>query len=220
MFSGARRRGRLFGFDRFQPCGLTHLTMPTLKSLPLLLAVVPVLQGCAYALVPETSDPLRKIDQAYQMWSVGRWVPAEGLGREALTLGEKSGDPAAIANAHRYLGNFYKSGLYREHAQWFAEQGRYDPTSGLSISHFEKAEQTWASIDNHVGMALDQFNQGVAYSIDENHDKTCERYATSLDTYESAREEFAKTPLPIGPHFKDFPSMVEAFGEQENCEAL
>ncbi|WP_293625741.1 hypothetical protein [Salinisphaera sp.] len=194
--------------------------MPSLNRVPLLFPVVLVLQGCSYALVPETSDPLRKIDQAYQMWSVGRWVPAEGLGREALAMAEQSGDPVAIANSHRYLGNFYKSGLYREHAQWFAEQGRYDPTSGLSIFHFEKAEQTWASIDNHVGMALDQFNQGVAYSIDDDHEKTCERYATALDTYESAHEEFANTKLPISSHFKDFPEMIDAFSEEENCENL
>ena len=176
--------------------------------------------GCSYALVPATNDPSKKIDQAYQMWELGRWIPAEGLGRQALDISIKKGDLVGQANAHRYLGNFYKGRLYRKHRDWFAEGGKYDPTTELSRSHFQRAVDIWERMDDAWGVATDIFNIGTTYSIDGNKEKACEYYAKAINIYQSPKSVFKGVYHPWNKSFKDFPSMVKAFSGKEGCEEV
>ena len=173
--------------------------------------------GCSYALVTDTNDPNKKIDQAYQMWEVGRWIPAEGLGLQALDIAEKKEDLLGQANAHRYLGNFYKGRLYRQHHDWFAEQGRYDQTSRLSIEYFKKALEIWRSMGDGWGVATELFNMGTAYSIDGDNKRSCELYAEAITIYKSPDTLFQGVSHPWNRNFKDFPSMVEAFAKSQGC---
>lgn len=152
------------------------------------------------------------------MWEVGRYIPAEGLGLQALALAKKSGNLKDLANAHRYLGNFYKSRLYRQHAEAFKEMGRYDPTSELSVSHFKKSEEIWKKLNDAWGVATDMFNQGTAYMTDGKVGKACKLFRDAVELYNSPDSVFTGSIHPWNSNFKDFPAMVHAFMEQANCK--
>jgi tetratricopeptide (TPR) repeat protein len=178
-------------------------------------AATAVLYGCSHALIPATNDPETKVSQAYEAWHQGRWIPAESLGLDAQKMAEASGNLKAEADAYRFLGNFYKSDLYRQHASWFKDRGRYDPTSKLSLSQFEKAIPLWRKLGDEWGVAAEMFNAGTAYAIDGDIAQSCKLYFQALDTYRSAT--FAGTTHPWNPRFKDFPSMVQDFADYQKC---
>jgi len=175
-----------------------------------------ILAGCSYVGVVATADPLKMLHQGESMQQAGRHIPAEQLGLRALERGVELGDKRAQANAHRYLGNFYKSRLYFERADWFRSVDRFDPSYELSKSHFQQAAALWEEIGDDWGVAAEYFNLGNVASLQENSDGACDLYSRSLAAYGTAT--FQGTIHPWSPAYPDFPSMVRAFAEHEGCE--
>lgn len=173
--------------------------------------------GCAAALVPSTSDPRVKISQAEQMWRVGRWIPAERLALDAVELAKSANDKHAEANAHRYLGNFYKGKLYVQHSEWFAEQGRFDETYGRSLDHFQRAALLWKEVGDGWGVAAEKFNMGNAYGLRGDQELACKAYADAMSIYKDPETVFTGSIHPWNPAYDDFPSMVTAFMKDESC---
>jgi tetratricopeptide (TPR) repeat protein len=176
-----------------------------------------LLSGCAAALVPYTSDPYKKIEYAYSLWRDQRPQPAERLGKEALADFEKDNDIFGQAEAHHFLGNFYKSREYKN-VNFFPS---YDPTSKTSINHFEKATVLYKQEKDMWGASKAIFSMANAYSIDKNLEKSCELLNESLRTYKSAvltPDSRGRTHLHThNPNFKDMESMIRGFMKHENC---
>lgn len=149
-----------------------------------------------------------------------RPLPAERIGKGALTDFEKDKDIFGQAEAHHFLGNFYKSRAYRNEIL-FKNSPTYDPTSKTSIFHFERASALYQQENDSWGASKAIFGMANAYSIDGNKEKSCELMNESLRTYRSARitpDSRGRTHIhTINPKFKDMESMILGFMKNGNC---
>ena len=128
--------------------------------------------GCSAAGVPYTSDPMKKVSQAYQLMNTDlRGIAAERLGLQALADFEKSNDAYGIAEAHTFLGLFYKNKSYRDHKDFYIKHDEYDPTSAKSIKHFELAVDAFEKDGDYWGVSKAYFSMGNAYLVDEDQIK-------------------------------------------------
>lgn len=168
--------------------------------------------GCAAAGVPYTSDPMTKLNYAYQLMSTeGRGLAAEKLGLEALADLEKSNNVYGVAEAHTFLGLFYKNKSYRDHKDFYIKHNEYDPTATKSISHFELAAKAFEEDGDYWGVSKAYFSMGNAYLTDNDKLNGCAQFNKSLSIYKSDKNVFKGRVHPHNPAFKSFDAMVEAF---------
>lgn len=151
------------------------------------------------------------------MWELGRWIPAEGLALDAVELSREYGDVQAQANAHRFLGNFYKSRLYIEHGWDASHHPDYDRPAEMSVEHFQKAEQLWREQGDFWGVATEYFNIATAKSVLGESDEACSYYQKAIERYTDESTVFTGVVHPWNRQFEDFHSMVEAFARNEGC---
>jgi hypothetical protein len=171
-----------------------------------------LLLGCAAAGVPYTSDPMTKLDYAYQLMNTdGRGLAAEKLGLEALTDLEKSNNLYGVAEAHTFLGLFYKNKSYRDHKDFYIKHNEYDPTTGKSIKHFQLAAKAFEKDGDYWGVSKALFSMGNAYISDKITDKGCEKYSESLFIYLSDKNVFKGRVHPHNPAFKSYDVMIQSF---------
>ena len=84
-----------------------------------LFSLVFSLLGCAAAFVPETSDPARKLAQAYELLSVYRAKPARRLIDESIEIYRQQGNTEKLAYAYLVSTDYYRylaSDAYRQFA--------------------------------------------------------------------------------------------------------
>jgi len=75
------------------------------------------LLGCAAAFVPETSDPAKKLSQAYELLSVYRAKPARRLIDESIEIYRQQGNTEKLAYAYLVSTDYYRfvaSNAYRQ----------------------------------------------------------------------------------------------------------
>jgi hypothetical protein len=75
------------------------------------------LLGCSAAFVPATSDPEKKLAQAYQLLSVYRPKPARRLIDESIEIYKQKGDKEGLAQAYLVSTDYYRyvaSDAYRQ----------------------------------------------------------------------------------------------------------
>ena len=168
--------------------------------------------GCSAAGVPYTSDPMKKVSQAYQLMNTDlRGIAAERLGLQALADFEKSNNAYGIAEAHTFLGLFYKNKSYRDHKDFYIKHDEYDPTSAKSIKHFELAVDAFEKDGDYWGVSKAYFSMGNAYLVDEDQINGCTQFNRSLTIYNSDKNVFKGRVHPHNPAFDSFDEMIEAF---------
>ncbi|HCM1290403.1 hypothetical protein ACJO1Z_23050 [Vibrio parahaemolyticus] len=183
---------------------------PTIISL-----ITFLLLGCAAAGIPYTNDPMTKLNYAYQlMGSQGRGLAAEKLGLEALTELEKSNDIYGVAEAHIFLGLFYKNRSYREHKDFYEKHNEYDPTASKSIKHFELAAKAFEEDGDYWGVSKALFAMGNAYLTDNDKLLGCSKFTQSLEVYKSDKNVFVGRVHPHNPAFETYEAMVKGFIEK------
>jgi TPR repeat protein len=173
------------------------------------------LLGCAAAGVPYTNDPMTKLNYAYQlMGTQGRGLAAEKLGLEALSDFEKSKNLYGEAEAHTFLGLFYKNQSYREHEDFYTKHNEYDPTASKSIQHFELAAKAFEKDGDYWGVSKALFSMGNAYLTDNDKVNGCAKFSESLNIYKSDKNVFVGRVHPHNPAFESYEAMVESFIEK------
>ena len=181
-------------------------------KLTILSAISLFLLGCAAAGVPYTKDPMTKLDYAYQLMNTeGRGIAAEKLGIEALADLEKANDVYGVAEAHIFLGLFYKSKSYRAHNDFYTKYNEYDPTATKSIYHFKQAAQAFENDGDFWGVSKAYFAMGNSYITDNDHIAGCLKFRESLEIYNSDKNVFKGRIHPHNPNYKSFDAMIEAF---------
>ena len=170
-------------------------------------------------LVPETSDPNRKLAQAYSLMAHQRFLPAERLIREALDIYTKQGDEVGMAEAHHAFGNFYKNELYHtKFAATYKWLGTYDGTYMKSIDNFATAKRLFEKNQNDVGVTKSLVGLGNAYSVRGEKDKACENYNAALRSWEAARARDPSVRAPILTQYRDAEELINAFRQKEGCQ--
>ncbi|WP_394131476.1 hypothetical protein [Shewanella maritima] len=179
----------------------------------LLIAIIAVmLLGCSAAGVPYTSNPNTKLSYAYQLKNTeGRGLAAEKLGLEALSSFKAQNDNYGVAEAHIFLGLFYKNSAYRYHKEFYISQGEYDPTASKSISHLQKAKDAFILEGDYWGVSKALFVMGNSYASDNDYINSCKYFKESLKVYKSDKNIFTGRVHPHNPKYESFESMVTEF---------
>lgn len=181
-------------------------------KLTMILLITLLLLGCAASGVPYTNDPMTKLNYAYQlMGTEGRGIAAEKLGLEALAELEKSKNTYGVAEAHTFLGLFYKNRSYREHKDFYVKHNEYDATASKSIKHFELAAKAFEEDGDYWGVSKALFSMGNAYLTDNDKVNGCAKFTESLEIYKSDKNVFVGRVHPHNPAYKTYDKMVEVF---------
>jgi len=177
-----------------------------------------VLIGCSAAMVPDTSDPWKKLQNASYLIDDDRAIPAQRLAKEALADFEAANNAEGVAQAHMVLGNFYKSKTYRNHAGFYKKHNEYDPTLRTSIEHFAKAAETYRTLGDNWGVSTALFGMGNAEHVDGNQQRGCELYKEALDLYLSTANDPNRKVHWWNPKFESYDRMIQAF-TQKYCQS-
>ncbi|MDO6569088.1 hypothetical protein Q4561_18595 [Alteromonas sp. 1_MG-2023] len=179
------------------------------------------LLGCAAAGVPYSNDSMTKLDNAYQlMGTQGRGLAAEKLGLQALAELEESNNTYGVAEAHTFLGLFYKNESYREHKVFYEKYNEYDPTASKSIHHFELAAKAFEEDGDYWGVSKALFSMGNAYLTDNDNANGCSKFQESLNIYQSDKNVYVGRVHPHNPAFESYEAMVKSFIEKHCANSL
>lgn len=176
------------------------------------------LTGCSAALVPSTSKPRQKIEQAYELISAGRAIPAEKLALEALDMYLKESNFIGAGNAETVLGVLYASSAYHAAEAHYRELGTFDPTSDKSKQSFRKAVDLYKKGGEYWGAANALIGIGDAFSKQGDDTNACLSYREALQTYLDPNAVFTGTAFTWNPKYPSYQAMLEAI-IQNTCKA-
>lgn len=186
-------------------------------SIIILLALI---AGCSGVGHVATSDPNRKIGQAYSLMSQDRLLLAEDMIRQALASFESAGDQLGMAEAYNAYGNLYKNDLYIN-GRWkakFKELGTYDGTYMKSIESFSKCRDLFKQIQDGSGEAKCLLGAGNAYGLRGDNIKECEYYKRALSTYNNAKQTRGTIKEPqMLTGYANLGELIEAFINTKGC---
>ncbi len=179
-----------------------------------------LLVGCSGVGHVATSDPNRKISQAYSLMSEDRLLLAEDMIRQAFVCFEAAGDKSGMAEAYHAYGNLYKNDLYIN-GRWkakFKEMGTYDGTYMKSINNFSLCQGLYSQIGNGFGEAKCLLGTGNAYGAKGETEKACDYYKKSLAAYNGAKQtgsNFKEPQMLSG--YANMGELVKAFIKKDGC---
>lgn len=136
------------------------------------------LVGCAAALVPATSDPNKKLDDAYFLIDNGRSLPARKLIGEALEIWQSRKDDMNVARAHSAFGDLYRNGR---------AQGKLTlPDYPLAVQNYERAVDAYTRMERPKWVALNLWPIAASYQAQGNNKAACEILKKALQVYKGA----------------------------------
>jgi len=166
-----------------------------MRNIIIILSVI-YLSACAAAGVTYTSDPYKKISNAYQMVQMNRYIPAERFAKEALKEFIKTNDKFGQGEAYTALGGLYK--------QMFKNQTK-------AIKNFKNAIKAYQEANNYTMVGKAKFGLANAYHAGNQLDKHCDMYNQSIADYKKGKKLNPKSDFRINPRFTSFEEMVNAF---------
>jgi len=140
------------------------------------IAIVLSLSGCAAALVPATSDPNKKLAQAYDLLSVYRPKPARQLIDESIEIFKERGDKEKLAYAYMVSTDYYRyvaSEAYRQFdpskPTWFVKPIPWQSVYGVRTERVwtahKLAEDAYKQIIEEAIAAKDHLKASMNYQF-------------------------------------------------------
>ena len=168
--------------------------------------------SCSAMLVPETSDPYKKLNQVTFLMDSGRPIPSERLIWESITIFSNNGDKKGLAKAYDEYGFFLRSPLVKRNIDLYYKNGFVDRTITFenriakSIEYFEKAKTIYTELDQPDLLCHVCYNMGISYVLMDQINSACSAYDSSLKYY---KENLQRNPnaKPFTP--KGYASMEE-----------
>lgn len=154
-----------------------------------LLFVVFVSSGCAGIGVATTSDPLKKLNDAEDLFvSQGRPLLAETLIREAMVIYQERGDSQGLGHANReYADLLLSPTVAGKWSKYYRENGFQDKTVTFD-NRAEKAAEYYAKAIEHYARAVDQVRKNNRYdSLTNVYYNTAESYIRLNDRANACR---------------------------------
>lgn len=189
--------------------------MRKLKTLFVL--IVLLLLGCSAAMVPYTSDPSKKLDQAYALMDAGRPLPAENLIDEALAIYQKEGNEIGMAEAYHAYGNLYKTNVYYTFPR---VSERRVKTKEEAVGYFQKALDLYVKNNDYIGVAKCQFGMGQVYWVVGKKTEACTTLDESLASYNKAKERDPSARMPFRTQETEFSKVIQYTKEGVGCDAV
>mgnify|MGYP002700118296 CR=1 FL=1 len=130
-----------------------------------------------------SSDPNTKLGQAYELYEIGRPLPAERIAKEALDIFIEQKDKLGESEANFFLGVFYK---YKSGWKNVPEQEYIDK----AIEKLKLAETGYKSIGENIQASKVTFELGQSYRSKNRIDLTCKYYEESLELYKTGQGQY------------------------------
>jgi tetratricopeptide (TPR) repeat protein len=178
------------------------------------------LTGCAAFGVPYTSDPGKKLRDAYMLMDDQcRPLAAERLIGEALDSYRTNGDELGMAEAYHTFGNLYKFNCY--HTKWEKQlletTGTHEKAYERSRENFQKAAELYEKHKDFMGVSQSYFGIGNVYGIQGDKQRACAFYDKSLAIYNEGKAQNPNARINILTGFRDFPTMIQGFKNENGC---
>ncbi len=174
------------------------------------------LLGCAAAFVPATSDPEKKLGQAYQLLSVYRPQPARRLIDESIEIYNQKGDKEGLARAYLVSTDYYRyvaSDAYRKFTgepTMFIEPIPRNSVYGVRTERVwtahKLAEETFKQIisdaiseKDHLKASVNYMWLSVLYARNDQKLETCEALNGELKQYNLAKAAKPDLNLYVDP---------------------
>jgi tetratricopeptide (TPR) repeat protein len=200
------------------------MRMRHLSNLAALLSSIAVLFGCAAAMVPETSDPARKLGWATVLLEQqDRPLPAERLIREAIEIYQSQNDDLGLAEGYRKYGIFFRSPSVKKWGVHFREKGFLDKSATFdlrldkAIEYFAKSRDIYAKAQSYDKVSNVELNLAWVYEDKGERDLACK----SLDNSLASNIQFVKlnpnTKIVVADNYKSFEEAIEDQRRRAKC---
>jgi tetratricopeptide (TPR) repeat protein len=164
-------------------------SMKKVKNLVIAVAAVALLSSCSAMLVPATSDPGKKIENAYILFDEQqRPLPAEQLIKESVDTYKQENNEMGLAEAYRAYGFFFRSSAVEKWRKHYETDGFLDKTATYSnrydksIEYFDQSARLFAKNGKYDKVTNVYLKMGFTYEFAGRNEKACESYTASLDT--------------------------------------
>lgn len=178
-----------------------------------------ILGGCAGFGIVATSDPEKKLNDAYYLYSRGdRPLPAETLISEAIEIFQKRGDARGLGDAYREYGNLLQSKSLSKwgsrmnfHDKSVTYENRFDKSSEYfrkTLDAYKKVEQSTIEAKQYDELTNLYCVTAWVYNGLHEPKNSCIYFDKSLEAYaENIRLNPSASPfVPQG--FTSFPELV------------
>ncbi|MFI4939630.1 MAG: hypothetical protein ACHP7O_04700 [Burkholderiales bacterium] len=189
-----------------------------------------LLVGCAGVGIVATSDPLRKLQDAEDLYGrQDRALPAERLIWEAIAIYQERDDPHGLGNAYRAYADFLRSpSIFGKEGKAYRENKFRDQSVTLgnlkdkSLGYYSKALEQYARAEKPLRDANQfdaltnvYFNMAYSSLMLNEHTKACSYYDQTLNVYaENIRlNPSAKPYSPSGT----VPELVQSLQKRADC---
>ena len=153
--------------------------------------------GCAGIGVVETNDPLRKLNDAEDLFMrQDRPLIAERLIREATAIYQERNDAHGLANAHREYADLLKSLTGSKWEKYYRENGFQDKTVTFdnrtekaseyyrkALDFYKQAEQQHLNAARYDALTNVYLNMAWSYRMVGEHEQSCIYYDKTVDAY-------------------------------------
>ena len=140
------------------------------------------LTGCAAVGVFPTSDPNKKLQDAYKMTRQGRFLRAKQFTEEALDIYKSKNDWFNEARSHSMLGDIYRDG-----------KGNGFPNYVESIKHYGSAAEIHRTLNKPKWESFNLYAQAGVMSIQGNKKLACNTLHKSEEVYSKSPQKEEKT---------------------------
>lgn len=203
---------------------LERLPVPNIKVSVSALILGVIFLGCAAMGVPATSDPDKKIGDAYMLFDrQQRPLPAERLIREAIEIYQEKNNDLGLAEAYRAYGFFFRSGaLAKWHKHYesdgFMEEGAtYANRHEKSIEYFEKSAAIFEKHHKNDALTNVHLNMGFTYEFANQPEKACDEYKKSLVSNQLHIKENPGVTFTLPEGFSSYEAYVTPMMDRLKC---
>ncbi|MEH6343459.1 MAG: hypothetical protein V7785_00105 [Bermanella sp.] len=175
-------------------------------KLIIILAFTTFLSACSAMLVPQSDDPDVKLRQASQLLSMGRYLPAERIAKEALVIFSEREDVFGESEVLFFLGNFYKI-----KANW--EKVPTSEFRGMAVEHFNLSREGFLSLGENIQASKPVFETGTVLWRNGDEDAGCKSFKDALSLYKSGKGEH-KDFVISNPNYKTAGDLMQGFLNQ------
>jgi len=183
-----------------------------------------VLAGCAAMFVPVTSDPLKKLYWAEQLYDQQyRPLPAEQLIQEAIDIYRSQDSQLGLAEAYRQYGFFFRAPSIEKWQKYYREKGFLDRTATFdiryakSLEYFEKAKNLFEENQKYDLLTNVYLNIGWTYELMNNQKAACTAFEQSLKANKKHMETIPNAKVRLLSGHINYEAFVASNKKRVGC---
>jgi hypothetical protein len=185
--------------------------------------------GCSAALVPYSSDPDTKLEQAVSLLEgyepLHRPLPAERLIWDSIEICRNEGDEPGLARAYGAYAFFLYSAAVGNWEKHYREEGfrdesvTFDNRKEKSVEYHKMAKNVCMSISSYDCVANAYLNIGSIYHYENRPEEACAAFHECSDNFLKFREVHPDQEVQLPAGYGSFEEYLDAVREEADCES-